>query len=46
MGADNPIMKDEIMQLRPERLGVEEFIRLTRAALNRRETADSGDTRE
>ena len=31
LGADNPIMLDEIMQLRPERLGVEDFIRLAKA---------------
>ncbi len=29
--ADSPILKDPIMALRPERLGVEEFIRLTLA---------------
>lgn len=33
MGADNPIMQDEIMSLRPERLGVEDFIRLAKASL-------------
>lgn len=32
MGADNPIMQDEIMSLRPERLGVEDFIRLAKAS--------------
>lgn len=31
LGADNPIMLDQIMQLRPERLGVEDFIRLAKA---------------
>ncbi|MDE6400749.1 MAG: 16S rRNA (adenine(1518)-N(6)/adenine(1519)-N(6))-dimethyltransferase, partial [Muribaculaceae bacterium] len=30
--ADSPIMKDPIMGLRPERLGVEDFIKLTLAA--------------
>lgn len=30
--ADSPIMQDAIMALRPERLGVEDFIRLTLAA--------------
>ncbi|MDE7342788.1 MAG: 16S rRNA (adenine(1518)-N(6)/adenine(1519)-N(6))-dimethyltransferase, partial [Muribaculaceae bacterium] len=33
MGADNPIMQDPIMQQRPERLGVEDFIRLAKASL-------------
>ena len=31
MGADNPILSDPIMSERPERLGVDEFIRLTQA---------------
>ncbi len=31
MGAGNPIMQDEIMALRPERLGVDDFIRLAKA---------------
>lgn len=35
MGADNPIMEDEIMSLRPERLGVEDFIRLAKASLRK-----------
>lgn len=44
MGADNPIMQDEIMQLRPERLGVEDFIRLTKASLLRKAPGgESGD---
>ncbi len=29
---DSPIMKEPVMALRPERLGVEEFIKLTLAA--------------
>ena len=33
MGADNPIMSDPLMSLRPERLGVEDFIRLAKASL-------------
>lgn len=37
MGADNPIMQDEIMTLRPERLGVEDFIRLAKASLRESE---------
>ncbi len=31
LGADNPIMETELMQLRPERLGVEDFIKITKA---------------
>lgn len=37
MGADNPIMQDPIMSLRPERLGVEDFIRLAKASLRMEE---------
>ena len=32
--SDSPIMQDPIMGLRPERLSVEDFIRLTLAAKN------------
>lgn len=32
LGADNPVMKEEIMTLRPERLSVEDFIYLAKAA--------------
>lgn len=31
LGPDNPILETEIMSLRPERLGVEDFIEITRA---------------
>lgn len=31
LGAENPVMQDEIMGLRPERLNVEDFVRLTNA---------------
>lgn len=36
MGMANPIMTDPIMSLRPERLGVDDFIRLTLAAQSSR----------
>lgn len=36
LGKDNPIMSDPIMTQRPERLGVEDFVMLTRAVEERR----------
>lgn len=31
LGADNPILQDEMMSLRPERLSVEDFIKITKS---------------
>lgn len=42
--ADSAIMKDEIMTLRPEKLGVEDFIKLTLAASGGRENAGITDS--
>ena len=46
MGADNPIMQDEIMSLRPERLGVEDFIRLAKASLWRKDLPAESEAQE
>ena len=47
MGPANPIMQDPVMALRPERLGVEDFIRLTAALPHLTPAAgETGDTPE